>query len=140
MVVRKSVIAAVLFTQITLSSPGMGTLINCYECNGPNHFAKGCMKRQKTTCAHCYWCNKIGHLVRNCQRKQSWGYDVSIGLFPRQQVNLELPIITVYANSNPVWVLTVHLGRKVMLVLVKQDIAITTVTGVTHAKPPFVRD
>ena len=64
------------------------------ECNGSNPFARDFMKRQMTTHTHCYRCNKIGHLVRNCLGKWSWGQDVSAGLFPRQQVNSALSLLS----------------------------------------------
>ena len=68
---REAVVAAVQPFQTHQSSPGMGSPITCYECNGPNYFMRNCVKRWKTTHVHYYQCNKTHHLVRNCLRNKS---------------------------------------------------------------------
>lgn len=63
---REPVVAAVQPSQTPRSSLDMGPLVTCYECNGPNHFARDCMKRRRATNARYYRCNKTGHLAKNC--------------------------------------------------------------------------
>ena len=63
---REPVIAMVQSTEITWSSPGIGPPVICCEYNGPNHFVRDCVKRQKTTCVYCYQITKTDHRVRNC--------------------------------------------------------------------------
>ena len=50
-------------TRLTLDK---GPPITCYVYNGPNHFARNCVKRQSAAYTHCYQCNKAGHLGKNC--------------------------------------------------------------------------
>ena len=66
----KPVVAAIQPAQITRSSLGMGPSDSCYDCNGPNHFARDYAKRRKITQARCHRCNKTGHQLRNCRRNE----------------------------------------------------------------------
>ena len=40
----------------------------CYNCGGPNHYARDCMVRRRTDkrSVKCYRCKKLGHIASSC--------------------------------------------------------------------------
>ena len=44
----------------------------CFECGGPNHFARHCWTARKAgRDGRCYECDETGHMARNCPKRKA---------------------------------------------------------------------
>ena len=113
----------------------MGLTVTCHECNGPNHFARVCVKRRR----------QLKCIVIDATRPIIWSEIVQERKLrtrcplSSQRVNSALPIVTVYVDGTPCSAVFESgysrsiLSTKLCQSWSKQDVAVTTLTEARQA-------